>query len=115
MKVIISHFNTIAIATPLMKRVHEKHSSTFIRHAGEFLHMDHYEFTHVFILFINLLVIELFYGRSLSGALGRGGGCDGCGCTPSPAEKVRLERAKDKLTRKKNAKDESFLAIYQRT
>ena len=68
MKVIISHFNTIAIATPLMKRVHEKHSSTFIRHAGEFLHMDHYEFTHVFLLFINLLVIELFYGRSLSGA-----------------------------------------------
>ena len=31
---------------------------------------------------------------------------------PPPAEKVRLERAKDKLTRKKNAKDESFLAIY---
>ena len=68
MKVIISHFNTIAIATPLMKRVHEKQSSTFIRHAGEFLHMDHYEFTHVFILFIKLLVIELFYGRSLSSA-----------------------------------------------
>ena len=45
----------------------------------------------------------------------QGGGCDGCGRTPSPAEKVRLERAKDKLTRKKNAKDESFLAIYQRT
>ena len=31
---------------------------------------------------------------------------------PPPAEKVRLERAKDKLTRKKNAKDESFLASF---
>ena len=59
MKVIISHLQNIAIATPLMKRVHEKHSSTFIRHAGEFLHMDHYELTYVFILLINLLVIEL--------------------------------------------------------
>ena len=47
------------IATPLMKCVHEKHSSMFIRHAGEFLHMDHYELTYVFILLINLLVIEL--------------------------------------------------------
>ena len=55
---------TIVIATPLMKRVHEKHSGMFIRHAGEFLHMDHYELTYVFILLINLLVIELFYGRS---------------------------------------------------
>ena len=82
MKVIISHFNTIAIATPLMKRVHEKHSSTFIRHAGEFLHMDHYEFTHVFILFINLLVIELFYGSSLSGAKARGGGAMGADAPP---------------------------------
>ena len=50
---------TIAIATSLMKCVREKHSSTFIRHAGEFLYMDHYELTYVFILFINLLVIEL--------------------------------------------------------
>ena len=40
---------TIAIATPLMKRVHEKHSSTLIRHAGEFLHMDHYELTYLFL------------------------------------------------------------------
>ena len=50
MKVIISHFNTIAIATPLMKRVHEKHSSTFIQHAGEFLRMDHYELTRFYII-----------------------------------------------------------------
>ena len=42
-----------------MKRAHEKHSSMFIRHAVEFLHMDHYELTYVFILLINLLVIEL--------------------------------------------------------
>ena len=31
------------------------------------------------------------------------------------AEKVRLERAKDELTKRKNAKDESFLLICQRT
>ena len=47
--------------------------------------------------------------------VGRGGAMGANAPPPPPAEKVRLERAKDKLTRKKNAKNESFLAIYQRT
>ena len=45
----------------------------------------------------------------------RQGGCDGCERTPPRAEKVRLEGSKDELTKKKNAEDESFLLICQRT
>ena len=37
-------------------------------------------------------------------------GCDGCART---GEKVRLERAKDELAKRKNAEYESFLLICQ--
>ena len=37
------------------------------------------------------------------------------GAPPPRAEKVRLERSKDEHYEKKNAKDESFLLICQRT
>ena len=48
--------------------------------------------------------------------VGRGGAM-GANAPPPPtrAEKVRLEGSKDELTKKKNAKDESFLLICQRT
>ena len=46
----------------------------------------------------------------------RQGGAMGANAPPPPwAEKVHLERAKDELTKRKNAKNESFLLICQRT
>ena len=47
----------------------------------------------------------------------RQGGAMGANAPPPPprAEKVRLEGSKDELTKKKNAKDEAFLLIYQST